>query len=194
MLTDLVGSKRWASRAAVMALEHAPLKREAATLLEQKLNAYGPYQRLHAAWLITALLPTDSETLLSQWKDHADAIRRRVAAMTMARTQSPDELAWAFRDPDGSVRAEVVEQIGKRSDVAIFTDLLQSLASSEPAGWLCLWCGTQNDASADAGCRECRASPQDCRRNAQELLKKLGMPFTPPKTPVPRILSRADFE
>lgn len=193
-LTDLVGSKQWASRAAVRALEYVPLKRETAVLLNQKLDAYGPYQRLHAAWLIIALQPTDAQTRLSQWRDHGDAIRRRVAAITLAGTRSPDELAWAFHDLDGSVRAEVVERVGKRPDVALFTDLLQSVASSEPTGWLCLWCGTQNAAAAHAGCAVCRASSPDCRRNAQELVEKLGVAFTPPKTPVPRILSRADFE
>jgi hypothetical protein len=146
--------------------------------------------------LITALQPEEAEARTELWKDDADPILRRIAAMTMAAGGSRDQLAWAFRDAYDSVRKEIVECVAKRPDAALFTELLRELASSKSTGWFCLGYGTQNDSTnaPPTACRTCQTTPPDSRRSAREVLKQAGLEFMPPGGPVQHELSSADFE
>jgi hypothetical protein len=194
-LVQFVGSTRWVCRRATMALEHTPLKNEAALILDRKFRTYGPYQRLHAAWLITALQPARASDRLASWKGDPDPVLRRLTAMSTSTSDAPADMEWAFADPDASVVADVVDRLGKRPDVELFVDLLGNVASGEPKGWLCMHCGTLNDpVTTYQGCRKCQTSPPDPRRRAQELLKQLGHAFTPPATPVVPLLTAADLD
>lgn len=69
-------------RALASALDHR--KEVHPGIATQAQRTYRPYQRLVAAWLITALEPENANARVDGWKDDPDPILRRVLAMTVA--------------------------------------------------------------------------------------------------------------
>ena len=174
-LVELVGSTRWVCFLAITALEHTINPDKTSALLVAKLDSYPHYQRLHAAWLANELHPSASRARLSsEWKTESDPILRRVAAMVMATTCLPTEINWALMDSDSAVREAAIEQIGKRHDVRAFHEGLRELADGRAVGWMCLQCGTQNEAETARGCAKCRTSGPDPVRAARTLLDASG--------------------
>jgi hypothetical protein len=190
-----------ASNALLEAIGSSPVPEHAVSVLESELPTLRRWARTLAALILVVAaeqIPGSGRSIADgyarAWLSSEDAFLRHAAAewWSYRFPSGQDALERCLSDPDAGVRRNAVIYLHRDAITPDLRARLETLRNEPPTGWVCVWCGEENDASARGGCARCSTSGPNVAEAIADVLELKSSPreFASLFAPSPRRVRR----